>query len=493
MNLGSLLLLIGTIAIVLTLISSMVIRGKKNWILQFLQYFSGTLFIISGLVKAVDPLGTAYKMEQYFAEFESTFSATWMSWISPIFPFLSGHSAGFAIAMIVLEILLGIMLVLGTWKKLTAWAFFLLVVFFTILTGFTFLTGYVPSGGNFFDFSSWGPYTISNMRVTDCGCFGDFIKLEPRVSFYKDLVLLIPAVYFLFVYRSIYSLLSETYGRQITLGLGGLVLVFCLYSTFWNLPVVDFRPFREQVNLRAQKIAEEDAQANVEITGWLLKHKETGEVKTVPNEEYMANLTTYRGTWEVVDQVKSEPAIPITKISDFEVSDQEGNDMTYDILDAEGYSFMIVSYHLPEESAEETTVILQDTIWATDTIIAAQDTQIVRRIEQIDQQTLQVQNIQWDPSFLDVFREKINPLLDQAVNDQIKSYLITSFSSPETLADFQEDSGFGHTIYLADDILLKTIIRSNPGIVLMKDGVILKKWHYRHLPSYDQIRSEWLN
>ena len=184
MNLGSLLLLIGTIAIVLTLISSMVIRGKKNWILQFLQYFSGTLFIISGLVKAVDPLGTAYKMEQYFAEFESTFSATWMSWISSIFPFLSGHSAGFAIVMIVLEILLGIMLVLGTWKKLTAWAFFLLVVFFTILTGFTFLTGYVPSGGNFFDFGSWGPYTVSNMRVTDCGCFGDFIKLEPRVSFY---------------------------------------------------------------------------------------------------------------------------------------------------------------------------------------------------------------------------------------------------------------------------------------------------------------------
>ncbi|MBK7343253.1 MAG: DoxX family membrane protein [Saprospiraceae bacterium] len=276
MNLGSLILLIGTIAIILTLISSLISRQKRNWVLQFLQHFCGTLFVISGFVKAIDPLGTAYKMEQYFGEFATTFADTWMSWISPLFPYLSSHSTGFAITMIVLEIVLGIMLILGIWKKLTAWAFFLLVLFFTVLTGFTFLTGYVPTGKSFFAFDAWGPYTISNMRVTDCGCFGDFIKLEPKVSFFKDVVLLIPAIFFLLASRSMTALLPERAGKRITLGVGVMILAFCLWNSFYDLPVIDFRPFRENVDLRGQKIAEEDAQANVEITAWLLKNKSTG-------------------------------------------------------------------------------------------------------------------------------------------------------------------------------------------------------------------------
>ena len=75
----------------------------------------------------------------------------------------------------------------GYYRKWTAWLFFLIVFFFTILTGFTYLTGYVPLDANFFDFSAWGPYVKENMRVTDCGCFGDFIKLDPKISFFKDL------------------------------------------------------------------------------------------------------------------------------------------------------------------------------------------------------------------------------------------------------------------------------------------------------------------
>lgn len=493
MNLGSLILLIGTIAIILTLISSLISRQKRNWVLQFLQHFCGTLFVISGFVKAIDPLGTAYKMEQYFGEFATTFADTWMSWISPLFPYLSSHSTGFAITMIVLEIVLGIMLILGIWKKLTAWAFFLLVLFFTVLTGFTFLTGYVPAGKSFFAFDAWGPYTISNMRVTDCGCFGDFIKLEPKVSFFKDVVLLIPAIFFLLASRSMTTLLPERAGKRITLGVGVMILAFCLWNSFYDLPVIDFRPFKENVDLRGQKIAEEDAQANVEITAWLLKNKSTGEVKTVSNEDYMANLADYKGIWEVVDQIKSEPAIPITKISDFEISDPEGNDMTYDILDAEGYHFMIVSYHLTEESSTTNTLSVQDTIWAIDTIVQAADTQFVRRIEQIDQQTIQVEDIHWNDRFKGAFLDKINPLLQEAADAGINGYLITSFATEEKLADFRKDCAFDHTIYVADDILLKTIIRSNPGVVLMKGGTILKKWHYRHVPSFSEIRNRWMN
>ncbi|HMS68060.1 MAG TPA: hypothetical protein PKD18_07970, partial [Saprospiraceae bacterium] len=100
---------------------------------------------------AIDPLGTAYKMEQYFAEFETTFQATSASFLAPLFPWLSEYSIGFSVFMIVLEIILGIMLVVGSRPKLTAWLFLLMILFFAFLTGFTYLTAYVPSGVNFFD------------------------------------------------------------------------------------------------------------------------------------------------------------------------------------------------------------------------------------------------------------------------------------------------------------------------------------------------------
>ena len=124
-----------------------------------------------------------------------------MKGLAPLFPALSEQSTGFSIFMVTFEIVLGVMLIVGWRRKLTAWLFFLLVVFFTLLTGFTFLTGYVPSDANFFDFAKWGPYVKDQMRVTDCGCFGDFIKLDPRISFYKDLGLMIPAILF-FLFRS---------------------------------------------------------------------------------------------------------------------------------------------------------------------------------------------------------------------------------------------------------------------------------------------------
>jgi uncharacterized membrane protein YphA (DoxX/SURF4 family) len=147
-----------------------------------------------GLGQSSGPLGTAYKMEQYFAEFQGTFEDTTLSFMAPLFPTLSEYAIGFSVGMIVFEIILGLMLLLGSWPKVTAWAFFLLVLFFTFLTGFTYLTGYVPEGVNFFQFGQWGPYVETNMKVTDCGCFGDFIKLEPKTSFLKDIFLLVPSL-----------------------------------------------------------------------------------------------------------------------------------------------------------------------------------------------------------------------------------------------------------------------------------------------------------
>ena len=196
LTLGKLSIYIAIAAIILTVVIVLGTKKSKAWWMSYLQNFTGLLFIFSGFVKAIDPLGTAYKMEQYFAEFETTFQATSASFLAPLFPWLSEYSIGFSVFMIVLEIILGIMLVVGSRPKLTAWLFLLMILFFAFLTGFTYLTAYVPSGVNFFDFAQWGPYKETNMRVTDCGCVGDFLKLVPRVSFFKYLVLLVPAILF---------------------------------------------------------------------------------------------------------------------------------------------------------------------------------------------------------------------------------------------------------------------------------------------------------
>ena len=144
-------------------------QKSNHWLITFLQSFCGALFIFSGWVKAIDPLGTAYKMEQDFGEFRVTFSQTSLKGLADLFPVFAEYAIVFAVIMIVLEIVLGIMLLFGIFKKFTAWTFFLLILFFTFLTGFTYLTGYVPEGVNFFSFSQWGDYVETNMKVTGCG------------------------------------------------------------------------------------------------------------------------------------------------------------------------------------------------------------------------------------------------------------------------------------------------------------------------------------
>ncbi|NNE14998.1 MAG: DoxX family membrane protein, partial [Saprospiraceae bacterium] len=154
-TLPTLLTNIGIVAIIITLIVGFVMKGHKSWLMTFLQNYCGVLFIFSGWVKAVDPLGTAYKMEQYFDEFYTTFEPTWFGFIAPIFPVFSKYAIWFSVFMIIFEIVLGIMLLIGAKPKITSWAFLILVAFFTVLTGFTYLTGYVPGDANFFQFGSW--------------------------------------------------------------------------------------------------------------------------------------------------------------------------------------------------------------------------------------------------------------------------------------------------------------------------------------------------
>ena len=484
MTLQTLILYIAVVAVILTLITGYLKKGQRSWVMTFLQHFTGVLFIISGLVKAVDPMGTAFKMEQYFTEFEYTLAESALSFLAPLFPALSSISVLFSVVMIIFEIVLGVMLILGHRTRLTGWLFLLLVLFFTVLTGFTFLTGYVPSGVNFFQFSAWGPYTATNMRVTDCGCFGDFIKLEPRISFYKDLVLLVPAFLFVFRYKQMHELLTPRI-RAIIVGSSlAALLLFCLRNTIWDEPIVDFRPFAVGTDLYTKKQQEEEAMASVQIIAWKLQNKSSGEVKELPHAEYMANLAAYpKDQWTVVEQVKSKPAVEPTKVSEFSVIDADGFDVAEDILSDSGHVFLVIAYKLKGEARTE-SVAVPDTAWMSDTLVVSPDSIVVtRRPGTIGtrQETREV--YAWDPGYVSQYAEKVNKLMDDVTAQGARVYAIAGGAGGEKLASFREATGGTYTWYEADDILLKTILRSNPGVLHLKGGKVLHKWHIRHLPQ----------
>lgn len=482
---------VAIVAIGLTLLTGFVFKRQKNWLMTYAQNFCGALFIVSGAVKAVDPLGTAFKMEQYFAEFESTFEATWFGFLAPMFPFLSEYAIGFSLFMIIFEIALGVMLIIGARPKWTSYAFLALVAFFTVLTGFTFLTGYVPNDANFFQFGKWGAYNADNMKVTDCGCFGDFIKLVPRTSFFKDVFLMIPALYFVFRYRDMHTWFNPTLRSGIIAFVFGFTAVYCLNNYYWDKPKTDFRPFKVNADIRGQKQIEEDAMASVQITDWILKNKKDGSIQEVPHGQYMANFKEYpKSEYEIIDQRKTKPALEPTKISDFEVMDLAGNDVTYEILENPGYHFMVVSYKMKSEANKRMRVV-QDTTFRVDTLqVEGLDSfTIVKNVDKIDKREESYYDFEWDKNYLKSFKNVIEPIVKRAKEDGIPIYGVFGGAGEEMLADFRLDSGIDMPYYTADDILIKTIVRSNPGLILWKDGKIVNKWHYKKMPNYDKIKN----
>ncbi len=477
MSLLTITLYVALAAALLTAFFHFSLRRVHNTGLSFLQNFAGLLFLFSGFVKIVDPLGTAYKMEEYFAEFTSLFEDSWLSFLAPIFPWMEAHALGFAVFIIVFEMVLGLMLVLGAAPRFASRAFFLLVLFFTALTGFTYLTGYVPEGVHFFEFGKWGSFAESNMKVTDCGCFGDFIKLTPKTSFFKDIFLLIPAIIFLFGFRQMHQIFN---GAARLALVGGATLAFFLYGLSnykWNLPDFDFRPFKKGVDIAAQKALETEAQANIRILAYRMTHKSTAQVVELPYEQYMKEFKKYpKEEWQL-EQIRSEPEIPRSKISDFEINDLDGNDITEELLGTQGTHYLVIAVKLPYTTKTQ-TLSRQDTLFILDTVQVNSDSiHLVKRVGEIQTIEEEHTSYQFEPDYLKRY-EKLLAFL----NEQNKPvHFITAYNSPEVLEAFRQALKIDQPIYVADDILLKTIIRSNPGLVQMEGSTITDKWHWRKI------------
>lgn len=484
MTIFTLVLYVAIVAALFTGITQFVLKKVNNLLVSFLQHFCGVLFVFSGFVKAIDPLGTAYKMEQYFAKFESTFEGTWFSFVAPLFPLLTKYVNGFSVFMIVFEILLGVMLIIGSSRRFTAWAFFLLVLFFTFLTGFTYLSGFVSPEDNFFAFSKWGAFVETNMQVTDCGCFGDFLKLKPKISFFKDLFLMIPAIIFIVGFRKMHQLFTMPTRSILNAATVVGITLYCFNNYIWDIPAINFRPFKPGVDVVKQKEAEEKALQDVKILAYRLTDKKTKEVIEVPYDQFLKELDKYPGEKYEFDQVKSEPAIPITKINDFDLTGPDGSSVTEDWKGIKGYHFMVVAYKLYGEESGTKTETVRDTVYK----MGPDSTKVV---DSIATRTITKKLYTWDEHYVTKWQKLVTEMT-KAKEAGATVYAITSPYDPAMIDAFKEKTGFNFLVLRADDILLKTIIRSNPGVLLFKDGTIVEDWHIRKFPSFEVVKEKYM-
>ena len=147
-----------------------------------------------------------------------------------------------------------------------------------------------------------------------------------------------------------------------------LLLIYCFSNFKLDIPDIDFRPFNIGKDVKTQRTAELDAMSNVQIKSWILEHNTDGRKLELPNAQYMKEFQSYKTEWKVVDNIQTEPTVKKTKLSDFEVMDLVGEDVTEEFLSEEGYTLMIVAHELKYDS-EMATMVIQDTTYLTDTIM----------------------------------------------------------------------------------------------------------------------------
>lgn len=196
-----------------------------KFLVQLSRIFVGAMFVFSGFVKLVDPIGSQYKFQEYFSESVLNLE------------FLIPYTLPFSILLILIEIILGVMLLLGYKSKATVWSLL------GITTIFLFLT--------------W--YSAYYNKVTDCGCFGDALKLSPWETFYKNIVLIVLILLLLFKVKNIQNIFSEKISKGLTfLSLFGFLYI--TYHVLTHLPIIDFRAYAIGKNIQEGMEYKEDGE-----------------------------------------------------------------------------------------------------------------------------------------------------------------------------------------------------------------------------------------
>ena len=358
-------------------------------------FLLGALFIFSGLIKLNDPVGTALKLEEYFDVFAGDLPA-----LDGLFRSLGSSSRLLSILLTSLEVILGAALLLRWYLRQTLWVLLALLVFFTFLTF----------------------YSAALNKVTDCGCFGDFVKLTPWTSFAKDLFLLL--LWFVvfsnqrFLRHSFVQgttgIMTMTFVTAIAVGIGVRAL--------GHLPYFDFLPYKVGNNIGQLMKPAEPARYNYTF-------ERNGETKVF--SEFPTDTTWKYKSMQTLNSKESTPVI-----TDFGVSDENGDSYTQELL-----------------RGNKLVLIVQNT----------------------------------NKTDRDRFAE-INKLLNSVGKSRknITAITITS-TSPGKFDTFRHEMNIATPYYFADATVLKSIIRSNPGLMVLQDGVVRAKYHYHDIPELFEV------
>ncbi len=358
-----------------------------KYITHISRFLVGALFIFSGLIKLNDPIGFSFKLEEYF-------SVTVLN-----LPFLEPYALVIAIFVVVFEVLLGVFLLIGYKPKFTVWSSLAMIVFFTFLT---FYSAYFN-------------------KVTDCGCFGDAIKLTPWESFTKDIILLVFILILFFGVKHIKPILGKL-GLAIVSLLSFILCLGFVYHVLMHLPAKDFRPYKIGDNIQENMIVPDDAPKPIIDYHW--KFNVNGEEKTI----------TTRGSYPSVEgeyisvETKTIKEGYEAPIHDFSM-ERGGEDYTEDLLN-ENKLIIFISYNLAKAEKDGLN--------------------------------------------------KLKGMANEALEKGYKVIGLTASGSEEQQL-ISEQYGLVFDFYFCDETALKTIVRSNPGILKLNKGTVIQKLHWNDL------------
>jgi uncharacterized membrane protein YphA (DoxX/SURF4 family) len=262
------------------------------------RILTGVLFIFSGLVKAIDPKGLAYKMQEFFEAWSGS------GFMPGLMKSLDQYALSFSVLMVTLEVIVGVALLIGWKKKLTVWVLLLLMLFFTFLTSYVLFTG----------------------KIRACGCFGDCIPLTPVQTFTKDIVLLILVILLLFNTKYIMPVSKPLFMWLYILGATALVL-FLQWHVLRNLPLVDCLPYKKGNNI--VELRKMPANAVPDKFDYLFVYEKGGVQKEFKTDAIPDSTWTFVDRKQTLVQ-KGSNNIPV--INDFSLTTENGTDSTNDIL-----------------------------------------------------------------------------------------------------------------------------------------------------------------
>lgn len=365
-------------------------------IIELCRLLIGVVFIFSGFVKAIDPVGNAIKISDYLTAFG-------LDIFQPLKTLM-------AFGLSSVELLLGVTMLLGVYRRYTS---FLILVFMIVMTPVTlYLALFDP--------------------VSDCGCFGEALVITNWQTFYKNIVLLAAAI---FVFKHNQQIF-QVFTYKVYWFVAVWTYLYCTAFSVWNynhLPLIDFRPYKTGANIPALMEIPEGAPEDEYRYSFI--YEKDGVKKEFSLEDYPAEDSTWTFVDTKTELIKEGYHPPIT---DFYIYDANDNEVTQDILGNDIGILLLIASKLEDASDE--------------------------RIDEI------------------------NDVYDYSVEENIAFYCITG-SDKGAITYWIDRTGAEYPFLFADDVVLKTIIRSNPGLVLMKNGTILMKWHYKDIPEEEEVES----